>query len=72
MVGLVTEEAGRITAYGANPWNLEMPDIPRLAQASVDILKDQERFRAGARARAEAAFDLNDMVDKYLQALAIE
>jgi glycosyltransferase involved in cell wall biosynthesis len=67
---LVTGDAGRIAIYGTNPWNLEPPDIPALAEAAAEILGDQERFRAGARHRAEHAFDLKMMVDRYLEAIS--
>jgi len=66
---LVSSEAGRITPYGGDPWRLEPPDIDGLARAAMDVLSDQERFRGGARQRAEQAFSLDSMVDGYLQAL---
>lgn len=66
---LVTGDAGRVVPYGSNHWNLEKPDIPALAAAAAEILRDQPRFRAGARARAEAAFGLDEMVEQYLAAL---
>jgi glycosyltransferase involved in cell wall biosynthesis len=67
---MVTGEAGRVVAYGGDPWELDPPDIPALAEASAEILKDQDKFRAAARKRAEDAFSLEDMVDKYLEALS--
>ncbi len=66
---LVTGDAGRIVPYGGNPWNLEPPDIPALAEAVVEILHRQAHFRAAARARAQAAFGLEAMLDGYLKAL---
>jgi glycosyltransferase involved in cell wall biosynthesis len=68
---LVTGDAGRVVAYGGNPWKLEKPDIPALAEAAVEILTDQPRFRAAARTRAEASFGLDTMVDRYLEALGV-
>jgi glycosyltransferase involved in cell wall biosynthesis len=67
---LVTGDAGRIAVYGANPWNLEPPDIPVLAQAAAEILKNQDKFRTGARRHAEQSFDLKVMVDRYLEAIS--
>jgi glycosyltransferase involved in cell wall biosynthesis len=67
---LVTGDAGRIAAYGADPWTLEPPDIPALAQAAAEVLQDQDKFRAGARRHAEQAFDLQVMVERYLEAIA--
>jgi glycosyltransferase involved in cell wall biosynthesis len=66
---LVQGDAGRLVPYGANPWKLEPPDIPALATAAAELLDDQQRFRASARARAENAFDVEDMVDEYLKVL---
>lgn len=67
---LVKGDAGRVVAYGGDPWQLEPPDIPALAAGAVEILSDLPRFRAAARARAEAAFGLEAMLDGYLAALA--
>ena len=67
---LVQGDAGRLAPYGGDPWKLETPDFEALVEAGVQVLGDQPRFRAGARARAEAAFGLERMVDGYLQQLA--
>ncbi len=66
---LVTGEAGRLAPYGGDPWKLDKPDIPALAEAAAGILTDPSRFRAAARRRAEEAFDLDRMVEKYLDVL---
>ena len=66
---LVIGDAGRLVPYGGDPWKLDRPDVPALAQAAVEILEDQPRFRAAARRGAEAAFGLDAMVEKYLQIL---
>lgn len=66
---LVQGDAGRLVAHGANPWRLETPDIPSLADAAVEVLQDNERFRKSARARAESVFGLDTMVDEYLKVL---
>jgi glycosyltransferase involved in cell wall biosynthesis len=66
---LVTGNAGRVVPYGGNPWKLEPPDGAALVEAAVEILSDQPRFRAAARHCAEESFDLNQMVDDYLDAL---
>ncbi len=66
---LVTGDAGRIVPYGANPWKLETPDFPALADAASRILQDPLPFRQAARARAESALGLDSMVDHYLKAL---
>jgi glycosyltransferase involved in cell wall biosynthesis len=66
---LVQGDAGRLVSYDANPWKLEPPDIKALADAAAEVLDDQQRFRTSARERAEAVFDLEDMVDEYLKVL---
>jgi glycosyltransferase involved in cell wall biosynthesis len=66
---LVTGDAGRVVPYGGDPWKLDRPDIPALALAGSEILQNQERFRMAARQRAEAAFGLDLMVDRYLDVL---
>jgi glycosyltransferase involved in cell wall biosynthesis len=66
---LVTGQAGRVVPYGGDPWQLEPPDLPALVSAASEILADQPHFRQAARARAEAAFGLDPMVDAYLEVL---
>jgi len=66
---LVTGDAGRLAPYGADPWRLEPPDLPALAQAAAGLLSEAERFRAAARARAVEAFGLEHMIERYLEAL---
>jgi glycosyltransferase involved in cell wall biosynthesis len=66
---LITGQSGRIVAYGGDPWKLESPDIPALTQAALVILDDLKQYRRGARTRAEEAFDVNVMVNRYLNVL---
>ncbi len=66
---LVTGEAGRVVPYGGDPWKLERPDIPGLAEAAAEILRNRKRFSAGARAQAEERLGLDKMMDGYLKAL---
>ena len=66
---LVQGNAGRLAPYGANPWKLQPPDIPALAEVATEVLQDQDRFRKLARERAESVFDLGKMVDEYLNVL---
>lgn len=66
---LVQGNAGRVVPWGSNYWKLEPPDIPALAEAALGILADQDRFRQGARERAEEAFDLENMVERYVEVL---
>lgn len=66
---LVTGDSGRLVPYGGDPWRLDPPDIQALAQAGLEILLDLPRFRLAARQRAQAAFGLDKMVDRYLDVL---
>ncbi|MBI1855239.1 MAG: glycosyltransferase family 4 protein [Chloroflexi bacterium] len=66
---LVVGGSGRLVPYGGDPWKLDPPDIPALAEAAAHILRNQLRFRAAARAQAESALGLDKMMDGYLKAL---
>lgn len=66
---LVQGDAGRLAPHGANPWRLETPDIPSLAEAAEEVLRDNDRFRTSARARAEAVFGLDAMTEEYMKVL---
>jgi glycosyltransferase involved in cell wall biosynthesis len=66
---LVTDDAGCIVPYGANPWKLETPNIFALAESAGKIFEKQDQFREAARQRAESAFGLDQMVESYLKVL---
>ena len=68
---LVTGDAGRVAAYGGDPWKLEAPDLDALAQAAGQVLADTPHFRRAARARAVAAFGLDQMVESYMGVLGL-
>jgi len=67
---LVAGKAGRVVPYGGNPWVLDSPDIPALAQSAAEILKNVEQYRPAARQRAEEVFGVDRMVDLYLDDLS--
>lgn len=67
---LVSLEAGRLADYGGDPWKLDAPDISALADAAREVLDNQSHFRARARARAEEAFGLDEMISAYLEVLS--
>ncbi len=69
MKELVQEQAGLVVPYGSDPWMLEPPDLPILAQAAAQVLQEQPVYRTGARRRAEALFSVETMVDRYCAAL---
>jgi len=66
---LVTEDAGVVVPYGANPWKLETPNIEALASSAGEVLEKQNQFRAAARRRAESALGLDAMVESYIKVL---
>jgi glycosyltransferase involved in cell wall biosynthesis len=66
---LVTGDSGRLVPYGGDPWKLDPPAVPSLVEVALEICRDQPRFRLAARQRAEAAFGLDQMVDRYLEIL---
>ena len=66
---LVIGDAGRIVSYGGDPWNIDPPDVESLADAAIEILKDQPRFRKSAREQAEKNLGLEKMTKKYLEVL---
>lgn len=66
---LIEGDAGLVVPWGSNFWKLEPPDLPMLAGAAQRILTEQTLFRPAARRRAEAVFGLDQMVDRYLDAL---
>lgn len=68
---IVQGDAGRLAPYGADAWRLERPDVDGLAGAAAALLDDLARHRAAARRRAEEAFGLERMLDKYLAALGL-
>lgn len=66
---LVERDAGVLAPYGTNPWKLQTPDVPALADAAKEVLDDQPHFRTFAREQAELKFGLDRMVDEYLKVL---
>jgi glycosyltransferase involved in cell wall biosynthesis len=67
---LVQDQAGKVVPYGGDPWKLDPPHISALAASAWEILQDLPSFQLAARQRAEAAFDLESMIDHYLGALS--
>ena len=53
----------------SDPWQLQPPDLAALTGAAQTVLDGGEKFRRGARRRAEAAFGLERMTDAYLAVL---
>ena len=66
---LIVNSAGSIAAYGANVWKLEKPNLHALADAAQQVLREQEKKSAAARARALEMFDIRMIADQYLDVL---
>jgi glycosyltransferase involved in cell wall biosynthesis len=66
---LVLNDSGRLVPYGSDLWKIGQPDVPALADAAAEILKDQTRFSKNARTQAESALGLDKMVDDYIKYL---
>ena len=62
-------DAGLTAPYGSDYWRLEPPDMARLADAAATVLADLPRYQRGARAQAEALFDIQQVADSYLDVL---
>jgi glycosyltransferase involved in cell wall biosynthesis len=69
---LVRDRAGMVVPYGGDPWKLDPPDIHALVAAAWNILQELPAFQQAARQRAEAAFDLETMVNRYLEAMQLD
>jgi glycosyltransferase involved in cell wall biosynthesis len=65
---ILDDRCGAVVPYGADPWRVDPPDLEGLARAAATLLEAGERYRVGARRRAEAAFGLDRMLDQYLHA----
>lgn len=67
---LVQGDAGRVVAFGGNPWNLDWPDFPAAASAAHEILLDRRHFSQTARRLAEDRLGLDAMTERYCRILA--
>lgn len=66
---LLEEKGGIIVPYGGDPWQIDQPDIPSLSEGTRSLINNLDAYRKSARERAESAFDLENMVDHYLDIL---
>jgi len=66
---LVPPGAGCVTPYGGDPWRLDPPDIDGLADAALQVLAQLPDYRRAARQHAEVKFNLERMLDGYLDVL---
>jgi glycosyltransferase involved in cell wall biosynthesis len=66
---LLGGEGGIAVPYGGDPWRLDSPDIPALTLSALKILDNLDHYQETARKRAVSAFNLDQMVDHYLELL---
>lgn len=66
---LVGDHAGRIIPYGAADSRLQPANAAALIPYTNEILKHLKVYQAAARERAEKLFNVDHMVDKYLEVL---
>jgi glycosyltransferase involved in cell wall biosynthesis len=66
---LVGKDAGRIIPYGASDANLEPAKVSGLVQPVNEILNQYEKYKNHARDRAISEFNIEKMVDRYIQVL---
>lgn len=66
---LITNDCGAVARYGSDPWKLQKPDTHALVDAAQQALTNLPQKRAFARKRAEEAFDIERIVDQYLEVL---
>jgi glycosyltransferase involved in cell wall biosynthesis len=66
---LMGDGGGITVPYGGDPWRLDSPDIPALTLSALEILNNLDHYQETARKRAESAFNLDQMVDQYLELL---
>lgn len=60
---------GVCVPYGSDPWKLQPPVVAPLAEAVRRMAASQDEFRSAARARAESAFDIRQVMQDYLDVL---
>ncbi len=66
---LLNHKGGLVVPYGGNPWKIDPPDITSLSENTYNIINNLDEYRKSARARAESAFDLEFMIDQYVELL---
>ncbi len=66
---MVNATSGYVVPYGRDHWKLESPIIPPLAEAARQVVSRPNKYRPGARARAEEKFDIQNVVTSYLEVL---
>ena len=66
---LLEDRGGIVVPYGGDPWKLDPADIQFLAKKTLQVLENIDEHRISARKHAESVFDVEVMVDRYLDLL---
>jgi glycosyltransferase involved in cell wall biosynthesis len=70
-VGELVGAGGALAAYEGDPWKLEIPrNLGALGEAGRRVLDGWQEYSRRARAEAERKFDIRDVAQAYLEALA--
>ena len=64
---LLGEEGGISVPYGSDHWKIGPADIGGLIQAGIKVLQNEDNYRQTARKRAERLFNVETMVESYLE-----
>lgn len=64
---LVPEDCGCIVEYSGNPWALDTPDFYPIYEAVLLVLSRLEEMSKNARAHAVNNFQIDNVVQKYLE-----
>lgn len=67
---ILNRDAGTCVPAIGDPWKGKDPgNVDALADAAIEIVKNNPAYRKGARQLAEDRYDLNHMVDQYMEIL---
>ena len=66
---LVSDTAGSVLPYGADPWKMQVPDVAALGPAAETILESYASYSDAARRSAEERFGIDEMVERYVAVL---
>ncbi len=69
---LVGDKGGIIVPYGSDPWELGFPDVDALCDAAITVKNNWESYSNQARRLAEQNYDINDVVQQYIDVIESE
>lgn len=66
MPELVTDKAGVIADYEADPWKREQPQFSHIQKAIDTVIGDINNYKCRARAKAIKDYNINTVMEKYI------